>query len=325
MNDLRSLEVFAETVSAGSMTAAAQRLGMTPSAVSQTIRALERQTGVTLLLRSTRKLSLTEAGERCYPYCRQMLEAGHGATASLEHARDAPAGELRIAAPVGFGAHVAPALAPVLAEWPQVRLRLIVDDALIDLIDARIDIAVRVGQLADSGWIARKLGDMEMILCASPAYLERHGIAGTPSDLEHHDWLALSRDTPEKASSGAGSGEDALPTLSLALTDRLGRKEAITCPVRISTTNQIALQQMCEEGMGVAGLFHVDVRRALERGSLMRVLPHWFLPSRPVTMLTPRRDGEAAKVRVALAAQQRHFSSLTGVSSAKPDESTVKG
>ena len=175
MPDLKSYAVFAETVAAGSMSAAARRLGMTPSAVSQIIGGLERQTGVTLLHRSTRRLALTEAGERCYPHCLRLLEAGQAATASLEQARDAPAGELRIAAPVGFGAHVAPALAPVLAEWPRLRLRLIVADDLIDLVEQRIDIALRVGRAADSLWAVRRLCDLDLILCAAPTYLDRHG------------------------------------------------------------------------------------------------------------------------------------------------------
>src|ERR1700761_2143933 len=127
MNDLKAYLVFAETVSTGSMSAAARRLGMSASAVSQTIRALERASGVTLLHRSTRKLGLTEAGERCYPHCLRLLEGACAAQTSLVQARHAPTGELRIAAPVGFAVHITPALAPLLADWPQLRLRLLVD------------------------------------------------------------------------------------------------------------------------------------------------------------------------------------------------------
>src|ERR1700733_9845673 len=157
------------------MSAAARRLGMSPSAVSQAIRALEQQGGVTLLHRSTRKLVLTEAGERYYPHCKRLVGAARAAAESLQQARDAPTGELRVSAPVGFANHIAPALAPLLAEAPQLRLRLLVDDAMIDLIDARIDVAIRAGRLADSSWIARRLCDFDMILCSSPDYLARHG------------------------------------------------------------------------------------------------------------------------------------------------------
>ncbi len=306
MPDLKSYAVFAETVAAGSMSAAARRLGMTPSAVSQIIGALERQTGVTLLHRSTRRLALTEAGERCYLHCVRMLEAGQAATASLEQARDAPTGELRIAAPVGFGAHVAPALAPVLTEWP--RLRLIVDDALIDLVERRIDIALRVGWAADSAWAVRRLCDLDMILCAAPTYLERHGQPEAPSELDRHQWLGLDRETPEMVAAG-----EATSSFPLNLDDGKGRREKSDVPIHIATTNQIALQQMCEQGMGITCLFYADVRPALERGALMRVLPRWSLATRPVTMVTPKRDGVPAKVRVAMTALERHFATLPNV------------
>ena len=251
MEDLRHKAVFAETVSAGSMSAAAKRLRMTPSAVSQTIRALEARTGIVLLHRSTRKLSLTEAGARCLPHCLRLLEARNAATASLEEARDAPAGELRIAAPVGFAAHVSPALAPVLTEWPSLKLRLIVDDRLIG-----------------------------------------RGLAGGAAQGGHEP-----RDEP----------------LALEFVGAGGLRERLQAPVRISTTSQVALQQLCEEGMGIASLFHPDARPALERGSLVRLLPGWRLPSSPVTMVTHGSDGEAAKVRVAAVALKRYFSALPTV------------
>ena len=306
MTDLKAYAVFAETVSSGSMSAAARRLGLTPSAVSQAIRGLEKQVGVTLLHRSTRKLSLTEAGLRCYPHCLLLLEAAGAAAASLEGSRDAPSGELRIAAPVGFGAHVAPALAPVLAEWPELRLRLIVSDALIDLVEARIDIALRVGPLADSTWIGRGLGELEPLLCAAPIYVQRRGTPAKPADLVQHHWLAMVRETP----SPSIDLDHLAWTLPLDLSDGQGQRERPTVPIHATTTNQIALQQMCEQGMGIACLFYADVRSALERGGLVRVLPSWRLPSRPLTMVTPRREGEPAKVRVARDALVRYFSTV---------------
>ena len=305
MLDLKSYAVFAETVAAGSMSAAARQLGLTPSAVSQIIGNLERQTGVKLFHRATRRLVLTEAGERCYSHCVRLLEAGQAAAASLDQARDAPSGELRIAAPIGFGAHVAPALAPVLAEWQRLRLRLIVDDALIDLSAQRIDIALRVGETVENGWQSRKLGDLDLILCAAPAYLEHRGIPEEPADLAQHRWLGLDRETPDRIAAG-----DAVARFALRLDDRHGRHEKIELPIHVATSNQIALQQMCEQGMGLARLFHADVRGALERGGLSRVLPRWHLPSRPVVMLTPLQESQPAKVRVALAALERHFKAL---------------
>lgn len=308
MDELKPYAVFAQTVSTGSMSAAGRRLGMSASAVSQTLRTLERQMGVTLLHRSTRKLTLTEAGERCYPHCLRLVEAARAAADSLVQARDAPSGELRVAAPVGFAAHIAQALAPVLAEWPQLRLRLLVDDAMIDLIDARIDIAVRVGQLADSSWVARPLCEIEMVLCAAPAYVERHGLPAAPLDLAGFDWLAWARETQDAQDVGG-----APPTLALFLHGPGGESQRLQVGVRIASNNHVALQQMCEQGLGIARLSYADVLPALERGALVRLLPQWRFMPMPVVAVTPRREGEPAKVKVAVQALKRYLATLPGL------------
>lgn len=312
MDDLKPYAVFAETVAAGSMSAAARRLGMSPSAVSQTIRALELQTGVTLLHRSTRKLALTEAGERCYPHCRRLLEAARRARDSLAEARDAPSGELRVAAPIGFSAHIAPALAPVLARWPHLRLRLLVDDDLIDLIDARIDIAIRVGRIADSSWNARRLGQLEIILCGAPAYIERSGEPRSPGELPAHQWLASAREAVEPPPADADDAGRS-PALQLDLQAASGERERVRVGVRIASNNQLALQQLCEQGLGLARLGHVDVLPSLARGTLLRLLPNWRFRPLPVTAVTPQRDAEPAKVRVAIEALKRYFKALPGI------------
>ena len=239
-----------------------------------------------LLHRSTRKLTLTEAGERCLLYCRRLLEARNGAAAALEQARDAPTGELRVAAPIGFAAHISPALAPVLADWPGLRLKLILDDRLVDLIDARVDLAVRVGGLPDTNWIGRKLCDFEGILCASPAYLARCGSPMAPADLPEHDWLA--KVGGDGAAQGKGGREI---EATLDFTDGKGRLERVSLAIQIGTTSQVALHQLCEEGMGLALLLCPDARPALEEGRLVRLLPNWRLPSVPVTMVMPKSGG----------------------------------
>ncbi|MGM9484313.1 LysR family transcriptional regulator [Roseateles sp. NT4] len=305
MDELKPYAVFAETVAAGSMSAAGRRLGMSASAVSQTLRSLERQMGVTLLHRSTRKLTLTEAGKRCYPHCLRLVEAARAAAESLVHARDAPSGELRVAAPVGFAAHIAQALAPVLAQAPGLRLRLLVDDAMIDLIDERIDIAVRVGQLADSNWIARPLCEIEMILCAAPAYVERHGLPATPADLPGFDWIAWARETQD--------GGDAAPTIALLLHGAGGESQRVQLPVRVASNNHMALQQMCEQGLGLARLGYADVLAQLQRGTLVHLLPQWRITPLPVAAVSQRREGEPAKVRVAVEALKRYFATLPGL------------
>jgi DNA-binding transcriptional LysR family regulator len=324
MDELKPLAVFAEVIDAGSMSAAARRLGMSPSAVSQTIRGLEQHGGVTLLHRSTRKLALTEAGERYYPHCRRMLEAARAAAQSLQQARDAPTGELRVSAPVGFAVHIAPALAPLLAEAPQLRLRLLVDDAMIDLIDARIDVAIRVGRLADSSWVARRLCDFDMILCASPGYLERMGTPAAPQQLPAHQWLAFGRESPVDgphdgfAAPGKGALATSQPaTMLLDMHSHDGARHRIHVQARIASNNQVSLQQMCEHGLGIARLAHADAAPALAQGALVRVLARWHSASMPVWAVTPRRDeSEAAKVRVAVEYLKRHFAALPAAADA---------
>jgi DNA-binding transcriptional LysR family regulator len=311
MQDLRQLVVFAETVSRGSMSAAAKRLGMTPSAVSQTIKALERQSAVTLLHRSTRKLTLTEDGKQCYFHCLQLMASWKAATDSLTQARDAPTGELRIAAPLGLGPRIAPALASVLSTWPQLRLRLLVSDEMVDLIDARVDLAIRIGTMADSGWTAQKLCDLETIMCASPAYLARNGTPDSPQDLSDHQWIALERQVD--AARSVDSSDGATPVIPVTLFGERRMKQTVHVGVRVVSTTQPAIQQMCEEGLGIARLSYIEVLSSLKHHSLVHVLPKWTFPALPVTLVTPRKDGQPAKVRAAVDALRSYFRDLPTV------------
>jgi DNA-binding transcriptional LysR family regulator len=298
MDSLRRMAVFAAVVQHGSMSAAARQLGMSTSAVSQQVRLLEQGSGVTLLHRSTRKLSLSDAGARFAEHCRTMVEAAARAQAQLVQAHDAPSGELRMSAPVGFARHVGPALTPLLADYPALRLRLLVDDALIDLIDARIDLALRAGRLPDSNWVAQKLCSFEWVLCASTDYLRRHGVPAVPGDLLQHQWLV-------------GSREGSL--LQLDLQGPQGERETLRVEARIASNNQLSLEQMCEAGLGLSLMTHPDVHPALQAGRLQRVLPSWQMVTGPVWAVTPQRDNQPAKVRHATAALQRYFAATPGV------------
>jgi DNA-binding transcriptional LysR family regulator len=297
MDNLRRMAVFAAVVHHGSMSAAARQLGMSTSAVSQQVRLLEQGSGVTLLHRSTRKLSLTDTGARFAEHCQAVVEAAARAQAQLVLAHDAPSGELRMSAPVGFARHVAPALAPLLASHPELRLRLLVDDAMIDLIDARIDLALRAGRLADSSWAARRLCAFEWIVCAAPGYLRRHGTPSTPGELLAHQWLVGSRD---------GS------SLQLDMQGPAGERESLRLEARVASNNQLSLEQMCMAGLGLALMTHADVHEALRAGTLQRVLPTWRLPDIPVWAVTPQRENQPAKVRHAIAALQSYFGAAPG-------------
>jgi DNA-binding transcriptional LysR family regulator len=298
MDDLKRMAVFASVVQHGSMSGAARALGMSPSAVSQQVRLLEREGGVTLLHRSTRKLALTEAGQRCHAQCAAMCAAADQARAELAASREAPSGELRLSATVGFARHVAPALGPLLAAHPALRLRLLVDDAPIDLISARIDLAVRFGRLADSTWAARRLGTLEWWLCASPQWLAQHGQPETPDALLAHTWLGFARD---------GNG------LMLDLTRPEGATRSLRVAPRIVSNNQLSIQQMCEAGLGLALLGSLDAQDALQAGRLVRLLPQWGLGTLGIWAVTPQRDAQPAKVRQAIAALHQYLITQPGV------------
>jgi DNA-binding transcriptional LysR family regulator len=154
-----------------------------------------------------------------------------------------------------------------------------------------------------------------MILCASPAYLERHGAPGSPQELAAHQWLAFGRETrDETATDGfAASAAVASPhpaTMPLELHAAGGGRERLEVEARIASNNQMSLQQMCEHGLGIARLGHADVLPRLRSGALVRVLPGWRFATLPVWAVTPRREGEAAKVRVAIEHLKRYFATL---------------
>ena len=295
MDDLRRMAIFAAVVEQRSMSAAARALHMSTSAVSQQVRALESSGGVTLLHRTTRKLALTDAGERFYAECAGMVAAARRAQAELALSRDAPSGELRLSATVGFARHIAPALGGLLAAHPALTLKLLVDDARIDLIESRIDLGVRFGALADSSWVARRLCSFELMLCAAPAYLQRHGTPQRPEDLLTHQWLALAR-------------EGNAMTLEL----HNGQSHTLRLEARITSNNQLSLQQMCAAGLGLARLARVDVDDDLRAGRLLPVLPAWSQEPLPVWAVTPQRDAQPAKVRHAVEALHAYLLTLPG-------------
>jgi LysR family transcriptional regulator, transcriptional activator for aaeXAB operon len=289
LEQLKRMAVLATVVEQGSFVAAAQVLQTSTSAVSQQIRALERDMGVTLLHRSTRKLSLTPAGARFHE---------GGAQGQLLQLRDAPEGELRIAAPVGFARDLGPALAPLLTANPALSLHLEVEDGFTDLVAHRIDLAVRFGRLPDSPWVAQPIGEKSLALYAAPAYLARRGVPGALSELSQHDWLALR------------PGTTSHHTLQLHNLD--GLQQQLRISPRATSNNQLSLQQLCEAGLGLAMLSPGDLDGAAKEGRLVPLLSGWQLPRLPVYALTPQRDAQPAKVRHAIQALKAHLASSGG-------------
>lgn len=289
---LKRMALFARVVELGSMSAAARELDMTPSAVSQQLRQLEAETGVVLLHRSTRKLTTTEIGQAYYEDCAAMLHAARSADGRLGDLRDEPRGELRIAVPVGFTSHLAPALAPLLRAYPALSLRIFSDDRQIDLIGERIDLAIRVGRLSDSNLIARRMAEWRHLLLASPGYAREHGLPQTPEELAAHPMLILSViNQPEYVEMHRG-GEPARRV-------RVGG--------RIASNSSRTLMQMMLQGLGIVRLPEPDAVPLLADGRALQVLPDWSMPPLGVFAVTAQRDAQPAKVRMAIAALQDYL------------------
>src|ERR1700722_5085343 len=199
MDRLTGMETFVRVVELGGFTAAAAAVNISPTMVSNHIRALERRLGARLLNRTTRRQSLTEIGTTYYAQCLDILGRIDSAENEARDRRSRPTGRLRISAPITLGAHLlVPAFAEYLREYAEVEIELQLNDRMVDLADEGFDAAFRFGELSDSSLIARRLGNPNRGVCASPIFLTRHGPPQKPDDLVNHNCLAFHYVQPER-------------------------------------------------------------------------------------------------------------------------------
>ena len=192
MSGLSNMQLFVRVVEEGSFSAAARFLAITPSSVSRQISQLEDELGARLFHRTTRRQSLTEAGEIYYQQARRIVADIEEARLAVSRLTDTPSGSLHITAEVDFVlAYVEPILPDFLARYPEVQVRFTMSTGMMDLVDHGIDLAIRIGHLEDSSLIARKIASSHSLVCASPAYLERYGIPSHPSELKAHSCLSF--------------------------------------------------------------------------------------------------------------------------------------
>jgi DNA-binding transcriptional LysR family regulator len=295
VDNYRRMAILAAVGEHRSIRRAARELGLTPSAVSQQIRRLEGELGVSLLRRTTRSLSLTEAGEAFHAGCAAMVAGARQAVEGLEGLQERPIGELRVSAPAGFVDHLAAALAPFLAEHPSLALHLIVTDEAVGVVRERIDLAITLSRpLRDSGLVRRHLADWSLVLCASPDYLARRGTPRSPDDLAGHDLLSLP------------SGHH--PTD--VLTGPSGQEYRVRLKPRIISTNHHAIRQLTLMGAGLSFNVEPEVAEHLERGRLVCLLPDWKTQVLSVDALMPARTAQPAKVRLAIRALETYLAGL---------------
>lgn len=297
--NLNDLLVFEAVTEAGGFTAAAKRLGVATAKVSVEIRRLESTLGVTLFNRTTRTVVLTDAGQALYEECQPLLQ---GLTEAIERAgagKEELAGTLRISSTVDHAAlTLAPALALFAQEHPHLSIDLCTNDQVINLIEERIDVAIRFGWLPDSSLRAVKLGDFEQYLVASPTYLQRVKGPMTPEDLVSLDWVALTL----------------LPTpLTWKFFNQAGEVKTIHVKSRFRVESPAALSALLQQHVGVSVLDQFNAQEGIKAQRLVRLLPDWSLPSAGVYAVYPPGRQVSAKIRRFIDFYQHYLKALKPV------------
>ncbi len=266
MDRLTEMEAFVQVVDHGGFTEAARKLGMSKSAVSKHVSALEARLAVRLLNRTTRRVSPTEVGLAYYDRARSVLEEASEADQMVTAMQSTPKGALKVSAPISFGvSHIAPAVAAFLCAYPQVDMAMVLEDRFVELIAEGYDAAIRIGTLADSSLVARKIAETRSVMVASPGYLEASGVPRTIDDLGDHQLLHYS-------------------ILSTGNFWRLrgpsGEERLIRVGGRLTINNGEALIRAAEAGLGIAQAPSFMVAPAIASGRLVEVLE-----DRPVDLL----------------------------------------
>ncbi|MCA8240970.1 LysR family transcriptional regulator [Burkholderia sp. AU32262] len=283
MDRLTSLGVFVAAVEEGSLAAAARRFGLSPAMAGKHVSAIEAQLNARLLQRTTRRLSLTDIGQTYYVRSKQILEAFEYAGREAHDSQRTARGVLRIAAPVTFGAmHLGQVTARYLEDHPQVNVEVLLGDRYVDLLEAGIDVAIRIGKLQGNGLVTSRIAPCRMVMCASPAYIERHGTPRRPSDLRHAQRLVFS----EAVSAG-----------DWTLFDAKNRAHVIEGPCRVAANNTQMLMSAALAGAGVAYGPTFVFGEHLRRGELVALLPNYRATELAIQAVYPSARRIPLKVR----------------------------
>lgn len=283
MDRFEDLQAFVAVVEAGSFTAAADRLGIAKSAISRRVSALEERLGVQLLRRTTRRLNVTDTGQSFYEHSARILADLEEAESAVAQEHGELRGTLRVALPLSFGIrHMCEPIAGFNRRHPRVTFDLDLNDRRIDLLQEGVDLAVRIGRLADSSLIARRLFDARTIVCASEKYLEQHGAPQTPYDLRTHDCLVY--------------GNLAEPSV-WSWTEKNGSRQRVEVNVAMSATSGDFLCGAAIEGLGVVLQPTFIAGAAINNGDLVPILTDYEWPVTPAYAVYPPTRHLSYRVR----------------------------
>jgi DNA-binding transcriptional LysR family regulator len=284
MDKLKQLESFVLVATKGSLTATAHAEGVAPAVIGRRIDALEARLGVKLLVRTTRKITLTHEGSAFLEDCQRLLADLANAEASVSAGGVKASGHLRITAPAGFGRrHVAPLVPKFIAQHPEVSVSLNLGDRVVDIVNEGFDCAVRVGDLPDSSLISVRLADNRRLCVATPGYLKRAGLPQHPSDLSRHECLTLSSD----ASQSRGWA---------FLVD--GAVTHLRPSGRLDCSDGQVLHDWCVEGLGIAWRSTWEVESEVAAGRLQSVLDDFAAPPNGIYAVFPHAKHLPLRVRL---------------------------
>ena len=284
MDKLKQIESFTSVATKGSLTAAANAEGVAPAVIGRRIDALEERLGVKLLVRTTRRITLTHEGSAFLDDCQRVIADLANAEASVSEGGVKASGYLRVTAPAGFGRrHVAPMVPKFLAQHPDVHVSLNLSDRVVDIVNEGFDCAVRVGDLPDSSLVSVRLADNRRLCVATPEYLKRAGTPRSPSDLQRHECLTLSSDASQTRG-WAFSIDSAVTHL---------RPHG-----RLDCSDGQVLHDWCAQGLGIAWRSTWEVDEQIAAGRLVSVLDEFAAPPNGIFAVFPQRKHLPLRVRL---------------------------
>jgi DNA-binding transcriptional LysR family regulator len=286
MDRLDELRLFLAIVDSGSFAAGGRNFARSPSSASRILAEMEQRLGTRLLQRTTRKLSLTDSGARLAEHARRLLADYEEAIDHAVGERGLLRGHIRLSAPTMFGSrHVGPIVHEFVEAHPNITLQLSLEDRLVDLVDERIDVALRIGHLENSSLMSKRVGQLRRVVVASPGYLRNHGTPRKPDDLVRH--RAVSFVNQANPAAWSFRGKDL-------------KLQKVTVASRVEVNRAEAAIGLALQGMGLARVLSYQVADELTQGSLVRVLRAFELPALPVQMVYPSARLLAPRVRAFL-------------------------
>ncbi len=287
---LKSMVVFAQIVEQGSLSAAAKHIGLSRAVVSYHLKKLETHLGVTLLNRSTRSITLTEAGNTYYQHCRIIAEQASVANQQIENLKNEPVGLLKITCPVNVGLQsIVPALNAFRTLYPKIELDITLTDDVVNIMQDGFDLAIRGAALPDSGLQAKKLTTLKTCLCGSPDYFQQYGRPKTPEDLQHHNWVIYKL------------------TKRTVVLKKDTREFIIKVNGTISTNNSAARTAFIEGGHGIGRIPTYDALSKIKSGSLETVLNDYTLDDIDMYGVFPPGAANSKKLRLLLDYLEEYF------------------